>query len=74
MTTVICHPHFDYIPTATECYQSRATGQFVILSQRGDEIVALPATSDGFRLPLHAEPIAWGSTEWDVLDKVHAQR
>lgn len=78
------HPHFDHIDAATELYRSKATGMYVILSQRGasnggpaneaDCVVALPAMPDGSRVAIHAEPIAWAQDEWDVLDKVHAMR
>jgi len=78
------HPHFIKIDAATECYQSKATGQFVIVSQRGasygglkseaDQVVAIPALPDGSRLNIHAEPIAFADDIYDVLDKVHAQR
>lgn len=73
------HPHFENI--APGHYKSKATGQHVRCEVRPAqgpkavrEVVAIPVTPDGNRLPVHAEPLAWGSDTWEVLDKVHAQR
>lgn len=75
------HPHFDTIgslehtPVNHVTYQSKATGQFVnVRSDRSGQYIATPAMYDGSPLPVHAEPLAWGESTFDVLDAVHAQR
>jgi hypothetical protein len=71
---MIDHPHFTQVEAASQCYRSKASGLYVLLAQRGDQVVALPAMYTGERLPVHAEPLAWGDDEWDALDMIHAQR
>lgn len=68
------HPHFDRIEDKPNAYVSRATGLCVLVIGGGSSYRAVPATINGERLPVHAEPMAWAETEWEVLDAVHAQR
>lgn len=74
------HPHFHLAEPAVvmslsdTLYQSKATGQYVIVQRRERETVALPAMHNGSRLSVQAEPIGWGEDTYDALEAVHKQR
>lgn len=72
---MINHPHFDVIEMEPDdVYRNKSSGLHVVLLWDGYEVRALPVCHDGKHLGVHSEPVAWGETEWEVLDAIHAQR